>query len=339
MKTLRSNLVFLLLMGILGGFLFSCSNKKSSQEDPDKLNLVLIQYNDSPLSELSHEGILKGMEQMGYTVGKDFTLKEKNAQGDIATLNLIVDGVWNDRPDLIFVTSTPTLQVVAKKIKNIPVVFTVVADPVAAGAGSSFTEHQANLTGISTLGDYEGMIKWLKNILPDVKKIGTLFSPGEVNSVNNMNDLKKYAQAAGIDLITVPVNATSEIIDATLALAGNKPEVICQIIDNLTSAAFSGIAKTASEQNIPIFGFVSDQADKGAVLVISRNYIQAGIDAARLADKIFKGSDPATIPFEFVSKTDVLINSKAAEKYGITLSKEWLDHPGVIQVDSAKEAD
>jgi len=242
MKTLPKNLLFLLLVGMVGGFLFSCSTKKSSENDADKLKLILIQYNDSPLSELSHEGILKGM------------------------------------------------------------------------------------------------IKQLKTILPDVKKIGTLFTPGEVNSVNNMNDLKKYANAAGIELITVPVNATSEITDATLALAGNRPEVICQIIDNLTSSAFSGIAKIAKEQKIPVFGFVSDQANQGAILVVSRNYTQAGMDAVRLAEKIFKGADPDTIPFEFVSKTDVLINTEAAAKYGITIPGELLDDPDVIKVHSGKKA-
>jgi len=321
-------MLFFFLIAFFGVSLLSC--RTATQNGSKKL--VLIQYNDSPLSELSHEGILKGLEQAGYAEGKDFTLKAQNAQGDIATLNMIVDAVANEKPDLIFVTSTPTLQVVAKKITDIPVVFTVVADPVVAGAGTSFTDHRPNITGISTLGDYDGMIRWLKKIIPDVQRIGTLFSPGEANSVKNKNDLKEFAEAAGIELIAVPVNSSAEIVDATLALAGNQPEVICQIIDNLTSAAFSGIAKVAGEQKIPVFGFVSDQSDKGAVLVVSRNYIQAGIDAVNLAVKIFNGADPDTLDFEFVSKTDILINTEAAEKYGISFPEALLNNPDVVKV-------
>jgi ABC-type uncharacterized transport system substrate-binding protein len=329
----KSILITLVVIAIVGALYLTVS-KKEKVTLSEKKKLVLIQYNDSPLSELSQEGILEGLSQIGLTRGVDFDLKINNAQGDIGTLNLMLDAVTNDRPDLIFVTSTPTLQVAAKKIKDIPVIFSVVADPIVAGVGTSFSEHLPNITGISTLGDYEGMARWLKIIIPGVKTIGTLYSPGESNSVKNMNELKKYAGLAGIELIAVPVNSSSEILDATMALAGNKPDVICQIVDNLTSGAFSGIVKISKDQKIPLFGFVSDQAQKGAIMVVSRNYKQAGIDAVMLAKKVFDGTSPADIPFEFVSKTDIIINTDAAAFYGITLPDELLNSPGVIRINS-----
>jgi ABC-type uncharacterized transport system substrate-binding protein len=233
---------------------------------------------------------------------------------------------------LIFVTSTPTLQATLKKIKDIPVVFSVVADPVVAGAGNSFTDHLPNITGISTLGDYQGMSRWLKRIMPQVKTIGTLYSPGEANSVKNMNDLKMYAEQEGIRLLTVPVNSSAEVIDASRALMTQHPDAICQIIDNLTSSAFAAIAKISKEYRIPLFGFVSDQAEKGAILVVSRNYEQAGLDAVQLARKIWEGTPTAEIPFEFVSRTDIYINPSAAAFYGITLPDTLLNHPDVIKV-------
>jgi len=328
----KSILTIIVVIGVIGA-LFLTITKKDKTISSEKKKLVLIQYNDSPLSELSQEGILEGLSQIGLTKGVDFDLKINNAQGDIGTLNLMFDGVTNDRPDLIFVTSTPTLQVAAKKIKDIPVIFSVVADPIIAGVGTSFSEHLPNITGISTLGDYEGMARWLKIIMPNIKSIGTLYSPGESNSVKNMNELKRYAGAAGINLIAVPVNSSTDIPDATMALAGNKPDAVCQIVDNLTSGAFSGIVKISKDQKIPLFGFVSDQAEKGAIMVVSRNYKQAGIDAVMLAKKVFDGTSPADIPFEFVSKTDIIINTEAAAYYGITLPDELLNSPGLIRIN------
>jgi ABC-type uncharacterized transport system substrate-binding protein len=332
MKQFAKTFLTLSLLGVIILTILVVVNKKENKAHSKMKELVLIQYNDSPLSELSQEGILKGLSLIGLTRDVDFKIKISNAQGDISTLNLMVDAAVNDRPDLIFVTSTPTLQVTTKKIKDIPVVFTVVADPIVAGVGTSFTEHLPNITGISTLGDYKGMVSWLLKIIPNVKTIGTLYSPGEPNSVKNMNDLKKYAELAGLKLITIPVNSSAEISDAALALADNRPDVICQIIDNQTSAAFSGISKVAKNQKIPLFGFVSDQAEKGAILVVSRNYEQAGIDAVMLAKKIFDGTSPLDIPFEFVSKTDVFINTEAATFYGITLPDELLNSTDVIRV-------
>jgi putative tryptophan/tyrosine transport system substrate-binding protein len=67
---------------------------------------------------------------------------------------------------------------------------------------------------------------------------------------------------------------------------------------------------------------VSDQSEKGAVLVVSRNYHQAGIDAVKLAKRILDGEDPSKIPFEFVSKTNIIINPKAASYFKIALPDE-----------------
>ena len=325
----KTRVHFVILAAFTAG-LFLLVNSCSTSHKSSVFKIVLIQYNDSPLSELSQEGIKEGLKQSGLTEGTDYSMKVYNAQGDISTLNLIFDAVINEKPGLVFVTSTPTLQIAVKKIRDIPVVFSVVADPVLAGAGSSFEEHLPNITGISTMGDYSGMIDLIKLILPEAKKIGTIFAPGEINSVRNMEDLKKNAVSAGIELISVPVTSSAEVADAAMSLTAMKPGIVCQIVDNLTSVSIASILKVCNDRNIPMFGFISDQAEKGAVVVLSRDYKQAGIDAVRLAKKIMDGSEPSLIPFEFVSKTNILINQEAAAKYGITIPGEVLTKENVI---------
>jgi ABC-type uncharacterized transport system substrate-binding protein len=322
----------IILFLILTALILTSVSCDTSKKKSGILMIALVQYNDSPLSELSRKGIEEGLTLAGLTAHKDYELKVYNGQGDIGTLNLIFDVVVNDNPRLIFVTSTPTLQMAIKKIKDIPVVFTVVADPVIAGAGVDFENHLPNFTGISTMGDYKGMTGLIRMILPQTKKIGTLYSPGETNSVRNLEELKKCAEHEGIEVISVPVNSSSETTDAAQSLIARQPEIICQIIDNLTSVSISAIIKSSQENKIPMFGFVSDQAEKGAVLVVSRDYIQAGVDAARLAKKIIDGASPMDIPFELVSKTTVLINRSAAIRYGISIPTELLSKDNVIDV-------
>lgn len=330
MKNSTANLLKLFVAIAIGIAVALILDRKSTTAEAPVMKLALVQYNDSPLSEMTREGIEKGLMMEGLRKDTDYVMNVYNAQGDVSTLNLIFDGVLNDNPRLVFVTSTPTLQVAVQKIKEIPVVFTTVADPVAAGVGSSYDDHLPNVTGISTLGDYEGMVNLVKAIIPGVKSIGTLFSPGELNSVKNMNYFKEHAEAAGIELITVPVNSSSESADAALSLVARKPEVVCQIIDNLTSLSAATIIRTCREHQVPVFGFVSDQSEKGAILVVSRDYVQAGIDAVRLAKKIFDGANPAEIPFEFVSRTEILINSVAARENGITIPEEILNRENTV---------
>lgn len=77
------------------------------------------------------------------------------------------------------------------KTKNIPIVFTYVADPVKAGAGKSYNEHISNITGAFATADYEGMISLVIDLFPNAKAIGTLYNPGEPNSYYHIEELKK----------------------------------------------------------------------------------------------------------------------------------------------------
>lgn len=287
-----------------------------------KLRLALVAYNDAPITESSVEGILDGLSELGLKRDVDYSMVVQNAQGDLATLNNIIDDVADARYDLVFITSTPTLQVVTKKIKNTPVVFTCVADPVAAGAGKSFQEHLPNITGISTMGDYKGGLQLFRQLIPGLKTVGTLYTPGEVNSVVNFNTFSKLAKEMGIVVTGVPVSNSSDVADAALNLTASAPDAICQIIDNLTAASFGSIAKAGARAHIPVFGFVSSQADDGAVAAMARDYVQGGKDAVKLAVKILTGTSPAAIPFRYVSRSEMVINPDAAKAAGVELDAD-----------------
>ncbi len=163
------------------------------------------------------------------------------------------------------------------------------------------------------------MAELIRSVLPGARRVATLFSPSEANSVNNLSEFRKYTAMAGIDLLAIPVNATTEVTDATLSMVSAKPDLVCQIIDNLTASSFSNIVRVCDEKKIPVFGFVGEQAEKGAVLVLSRDYVRAGKDAVRMAESILNGEPPADIPFKVVSRTDIIMNRGAATRYQIKM--------------------
>ncbi|HRY31563.1 MAG TPA: ABC transporter substrate-binding protein [Bacteroidales bacterium] len=314
----------LLLLGI-SALLLLLDLRDRKKPGPERfLNIALVQYSDSPLSEMTRAGIVDGLADLKSETGLDYILLEKNAQGDVGTLNLIFDAIKSQKPDLVFVTSTPTLQAAVKKIKQIPVVFTTVADPIVAGAGKTFSDHLPNITGISTKGDYDGMAALLAEVFPGIQTAGTLFTPGEANSLANLLHLEEALTVRGITLLGVPVNASSEISEAARSLMARNPQVVCQIIDNLTSLSFGSIILAGDRADIPLLGFVSDQAEKGAVITLARDYHQAGLDAVQLARRILQGEYPSAIPFRYVSKTILIINEEAALKHGVRIPEKVL---------------
>lgn len=281
--------------------------------------IQLIDYADAVNAEETHEGLFAELKKLGLQEGRDYELKHRSAHGDMAVMNGIMDAVLTDQPDLIITTATPALQTAVAKIKNIPVVFTTVADGVLAGAGKSPTDHLPNFTGATTMSDFDGMISVVQQALSGVKKIGTLYTPSEVNSVLFRDALAKAAAARGLKLESVAVASTSDVADAALALTGRGVQVITQISDNATGSALGAIATAAAKSNIPLFGFISTALKDGAALVVARDYRECGEIAARLSLRIMQGESPARIPFMPLGRSSLIISKGNSAKYGLQL--------------------
>ncbi|MBN1769442.1 MAG: ABC transporter substrate-binding protein [Prolixibacteraceae bacterium] len=284
----------------------------------------LAHYVDSPNSENCEHGIRDELKNMGLEEGTDFSLKVYNAQGDISTLNSITDAIAAETWDLVFVTSTPTIQAISKKVTNSPVVFTNVGDPIRAGLGKSFTDHHPNLTGVSTMSNFDGMVTLVKESMPNATTIGTIYTPGEINSVAYKERLEKAASDQGLNLIAVPANSATEVADAALSIANRGIDAFTQISDNLTASSGSSIIKVAYDNNIPYFAFISEQVDAGAIAAIASDYYYAGVDATTLALKVLSGTPPGDIPYQFVSQSKVKINSEAADFFNVSIPEKYI---------------
>ncbi len=283
----------------------------------------LVHYIDSPTTEEAETGIRDELKKTGLREDVDFTMKVFNAQGDVGTLNSITDVIAAGKWDLILVTSTPTIQSISKKITKIPIIFTVVGDPVRAGLGKSSDDHLPYLTGISTLSDFDGLLTLLQETMPGIKKIGTIFTPGEINSVIYKNDLETEAKKRGLTLVAVPANSVTEVSDAALSLTTRGIQAFTQISDNLTASCGTTIIKTAYGAKIPYFAFISQQVKDGAVAAVSRDYYYAGVDAITLAMEVLGGKSPGDIPFRLVSKSVVQFNIEACKNFGITIPEKY----------------
>jgi len=302
------------------------NNRTSAREKSDQkkgmnrfYKICLVHYVDSPNSEECEEGIRDFFKDLGWKQDIDFSLQVYNSQGDMSTLNSIAGTVSSQRWDLVMASSTPTNQVLVGKVSNSPIVFVNVGDPVMADFGESFENHLPNITGISTMSDFAGLIDMLTIIHPDIKRIGTVFTPSEINSVAYKERLEIAASKAGIELISIPAASVTEVADAAISLSSRGIGAYCQISDNLTASCSATIIKASRDARIPYYGFITKQIEQGAVAVAARDYHQAGYDAARMAKEVLEGKSPGSIPFEFVTKTIYRINQKAAAFYNVEL--------------------
>jgi len=288
-----------------------------------KWKIGLVEFNNVLDVEESEEGVLAGLRSE-LVEGRDFEVNIGNAQGDMATLTSVVDAALADGADMLITMSTPTLQVALRRAQNVPVVFTYVASAVAAGAGRSLEDHAGNVTGIEMIGAYDEMLALVRECLPSVRIVGTLFVPAEVNMVVNKDRLVREGKKAGVEVATVAVSTSSEVSDAALAMVGRNIDAVCQISGNLTAASFGGIAHAASKAKLPVFAFQKSQAREGAAVTLARDYHDAGRAAGLVAVRIIRGESPARIPIQSFTKTTLIINRKAARAVGLDIPQSVL---------------
>ncbi len=295
------------------------ANRLSSGGLTKKWQLHLIEFSNMAEVEEAEDGLLTGLRESGLLEGRDYEVTIRNAQGDMGTLNSLVDAALTEGADLLIPLSTVALQVTVNRVHDLPIVFTLVANGVVAGAGRSNEDHLPNVTGVFHGSGYDEVMALVREILPAARAVGTLFSLSEANSVFHKENLVKAAQRIGLEVVALPVSVSTEITDAALALMSRKIDAVCQVASSVIVPGFPSIVQAAERAKLPIFGFQSSFVQAGAVVVLTKDFWDAGREAGDLVVRVMRGESPAAIPFQPVKKTKLIVNLAAAGRSGLTL--------------------
>jgi ABC-type uncharacterized transport system substrate-binding protein len=299
----------------------AASTKKASAppagSSRGKWKLRLLEYVRLDDVDQAERGLLDALRDARLQEGVDFELKVSNALGDMATLNGMVDAALTEQADLIVTLSTPTLQAAMRRVGDVPIVFTFLANPVAAGAGQGETDHHPNVTGSYGAGDMAGVVALVRELLPGATRVGALYCPAEVNSVYNHELFVEAAKAAGLAVRSSGVNTPAEVADAALALCAEPIDALCLPTANITAASFPSIIQAANRAKRPVFGFLSSLVEQGAVAVVARDYYDMGRDAGELAAAVMRGASPGKLPWKQSKRTRLMLNRAAAARHGI----------------------
>jgi ABC-type uncharacterized transport system substrate-binding protein len=305
------------------------SSRNSSR--PSRLwKIGLISSADAKVVEETYAGLRKGLTEAGLVDGRDYKINYRNAQGDIATLNSICDEMSGDDTDLVIALTTTGLQAALRKIERKPLLFALVLNPFACGAGKSDTDHRPNVTGVYLAFPYAEVASAIREVMPRARRVGTLFTPGELNSVIARQRFEDALKKEGLSIESKPVNAPSEVTDAAFALCQSNIDVFCQLSDGLTNASFPAIARACESTKMPLFSFASGQITVGAVLTVGSDYEDNGREAGLLAARVVRGESPTGLPFQSSKRVRRCVNLDNARRYGVAIPAEWLEKADVV---------
>ena len=243
----------------------------------------------------------------------------------MGTAGQISDSFVSDKKvDLICAIATPSAQSAynAAMDKDIPVIYTAVTDPIAAELADEEGNPTGEVTGTSDKLPIEEQLKMIREMLPDAKKLGIMYTTSEANSVSAIAEYKELVGEYGFELVEKGITSTADVAIAADDLL-SKVDCITNLTDNTVVASLPTILEKANEKNIPVFGSEIEQVKIGCLAAEGIDYIALGKQTGKMAAQVLKGEKKASeLNFEIISEPGFYVNMKVAENLGITVPED-----------------
>lgn len=318
----------MVLAGCGGGGSASSDGSAAAEAEANKdaKQVGVIQLASHVALDRANEGFQDGLEEAGFTIGKDVVIDFQNAQGDQSNLDTITKQFASDKKDLVCAIATPAAVQMASASSDIPIVGTAITDYEAAKLVDSNEKPGRNVTGTSDMNPIADQVALMKELMPDVTTVGIMYSSAEENSRIQAEMFKEECAKLNIEVKEMTISNVNEIQQAADSLLGEDIQAVYVPTDNLLAAAMSNLTSVTTEKGIPVFTGEVGMLSGGGFATVSVDYYELGKQTGAMAAKILKGeAEPATMPVEMPAKTETAINKVAADALGITVPDKYAD--------------
>lgn len=328
-KVLSVVLATICAMGLMTGCGSTDASNGGTQSGSTSGNSYTVgisQFAEHGSLDNCREGFIEGLKEEGIEEGKNLKVDYQNAQTDTGTASTIADSFVSEKVDMICAIATPCAASAYNSAMSteIPVVYTAVSDPAAAGLANEDGTSVGNITGSSDVLPVEEQLKMIRQMLPDAKKIGILYTTSEANSCSTIEEYKKLAGDYDFEIVDTGINTSADIEIAASDLV-SKVDCLCNLTDNTVVNALQTVLDKANGAGIPVFGSEIEQVKSGCVASMGIDYYQLGIETGKMAAKILKGEEKASdTPFITASKAELYVNTAAADKINMTLDADYI---------------
>ncbi|HEX3569979.1 MAG TPA: ABC transporter substrate-binding protein [Acidobacteriaceae bacterium] len=297
----------------------SRSNRGSGQS-----RVGLLYFAPEAGAELCMKGLFDGLAQEGFTKGTNLDVISSHAQGEISNIPMLVQNFMTEGVDLIITLTTPCLTAACTVARNTRIAFTYCYDPVAAGAGRSFTDHLPNVTGVGSFPPVEATVDLIQKLVPGVKAVGTVYNSSEANSVKVISVARDIFRKRGISLQEVTATNTSEVFQSAQVACSRNVQAMWVTGDNTALQSFDAIVKTTTDAKLPLVINDPEFTSRGALACVGIGWYPAGKAGGVVAARVLRGENPAAIPFQNIAEQKMVLNQQVATRLGITFPPDVL---------------
>ena len=268
----------------------------------------------------------QGMNDQGYSEGKDFVMITRWAMGKYERLPDLAKELVALQPDIILTASTAVTQVAQKSTSTIPIVMVATADPVGNGLVNSLARPGGNITGLSILSTDLGpkLVEMLKSAVSKLSRLAVLSNPAVPAHAAALKNVQTAAQGMGLNVVPVEATTPAEIESAFARMTREHAGAVMVLPDLFSFMHRRPIAELALKHRLPSI-FSSDEAvEAGGLMSYGNNAAGFFRRAAVHVSKILKGAKPADLPVEQPMIIDLAINLKTAKALGVKIPQSLL---------------
>jgi putative ABC transport system substrate-binding protein len=281
----------------------------------------LIGVADDANSRAMYEAFRQGLEQLGWIDGRNVRIDARFGAGDPVGIRKYAAELVAFSPAVILATGSVATQLLLQETRTVPIVFTIVADPVGSGLVASLAQPGGNASGFMQF-EYSLSGKWLellKQVAPNVTRAAILWDPTIPAGIGQFAVIQSVAPSLGVDVRPMSVSDTSETERAIAAFAGQPNGGLIVTASALAVTYRELINSLAAKHKLPVVANNRIYVTSGGLISYGADFVDQHRRAAAYVDRILKGEKPADLPVQAPTKYELVINLKTAKALGLTI--------------------
>ena len=272
------------------------------------------------------EAFWQGLRALGYA-DQELAIESRWADGHVERLPELAAELVRLAPEVIVTGSVPAALAAKRATPTIPIVVTLMNDPVGNGLVASLAHPGGNVTGLSSMQEdtVAKEVQLLKTAVPSAQRIAVLFDPANPTHAGVLNTVREAAQSLHTGLLSIEARAPNEIDGAFSVMAREHADALVVLGGPLAMNQKSRIVELAASYKLPAIYYERELVMVGGLMSYGTDLRDVNKRAATYVDKILKGARPADLPVEQPTKFELVVNLKTAQALGLTIPPSILD--------------
>jgi putative ABC transport system substrate-binding protein len=272
------------------------------------------------------EGLRVGLKELGLEEGKQFILDIRDSKGDLKAVEEAARALERERVRLIYAIASSVVDITKKATSEVPVIFNVGSDPVAAGLVDSFAKPGGRLTGIHFLvKDLTGKrLEIFKELVPKLRTVLTVYNPSNKVSTESAEMAREEAKRLGVKFVERHVSSLDELRTALQGMKTAEADAFFYTPDSMVGSQAQLIIDTAKAKKLATMFQEQALVAKGALASYGQNYHGLGRLTAKFVQKILAGAQARDLRIETIDDVELVVNLVTAKQLGLTIPPEIL---------------